>query len=142
MAQNRRSILAALATISHGVTAVNTVRRVHAPIDITQWAEAELPLVEIEEPAESADTELTNMRQMVFLDIKLTVWFVLWGESPTSTSEKLETDIRNAIGNNFTLNCTAVCAWVTNVAKVDGEMPLYHFEISVRLKYYLELENV
>lgn len=141
MSQNRRDALAALATLIGAITEVKTVRRVSMPIDITQWAESELPLVEIREPDESAASELTNMRQLTSLNIVLRVWFVIWGEVPTTTYETLEKKIRNKIGDNFKLNDTVNGVWVTNISKVDGEMPLYHFDIILRLKLYLELQN-
>jgi len=141
MSLNRRSVLSNLASILATTSGITTVVRTYRDIDITKYASAGLPLLELQEPEEAPDEEMTSMMQIAFLDMKARVWFITWGETPTSTYEALVQAIRNKIGANFRLNETATGCWVINVTKVEGEMPLFHFDISLRLKYYLDLKN-
>jgi len=138
---NRRDALAALQSILSTIAEVKTVVRSYVPIDITSYAEAAFPLIELQEPDETPDSEMTSMRQIAFLEVATKVWFITWGENPTATYESLVKAIRNKIGANFNLNNTATGCWVINVTKVEGEMPLFHFDISLRLKYYLALQD-
>jgi len=141
MSLNRRDVLAALKTILATTSGVTTVVRTFVPIDITNYNENELPLIELQEPDEMPDEEMTSMKQIALLEMKCRVWFVVWGESPTTTYESLVKALRDKIGANFKLSDTATGCWVIDVTKVEGEMPLFHFEISLRLKYYLDLQN-
>lgn len=138
---NRRDALSNLATILATTTGITTVVRTYGDIDITKYSSTQLPLIEVQEPEETPDEEMTSMKQIAFLDLILKVWFVTWGMAPTSTYEDFVKAIRNKIGANFKLNDTATGCWVISVTKVEGEMPLFHFNISLRLKYYLDLTN-
>lgn len=142
MELNRRDLLSNFATILDMISEVQTVVRSNAVLDISKYYTTDLPLIEIQEANETPDRELTSMRQLAFLDLVLRVYFVEWGEIPTATYETLIKKIRNQIGNNFNINNTASGAWVVGVGKVEGEMPLYHLDLDVRVKYYLDLTDV
>jgi hypothetical protein len=123
------------------ISEVKTVVRSKASVDITNYCYSQLPLVDIIEARETPSPELTSMRQMSFLDLVLRVYFIEWAEWPGTEYENLVKKIRDAIGNNFTLDGAANAAWVVEVSEVTGVMPLYHLDIRVRVKYYLELED-
>ena len=138
MKLNRRDIGSNVASVLQALTEVKNVVRSNARLDISNYYETDLPLIEIKEAAETPDVELTSQRQMSFLDLTLRVYFVEWGEFPNSTYETLIKKIRNIIGNNFTLNETANGAWVVGVGEIQGAMPLYYLDLDCRVKYYLE----
>lgn len=142
MSQNRRTVLDAIYDKVDAVTVVKTVTRSLAVRDILNYNETDLPLVDLREPRETADVEMTSMRQIGFLDVILRVWFTHWGEDPSSTYETLMKDIRNKLGEDPTMGQCAVASWVTGVSNVEGEMPLFRFDISLRTKYHLNLANV
>lgn len=142
MLLNRRYIGNSVATILDMISEVKTVVRSKNALDITNYCYTNLPLVEIREARESPSPELTGMRQMSWLDLVLRVHFIEWGDWPSETYELLVKRIRDAIGNNFTLNDSANGAWVVEVSEVSGSMPLYYLDIRVRVKYYLQLEDV
>jgi len=138
MAENRRTLLANLETALGTVTGITTVLRHYINLDITQYAEAELPLVAIKEPAEENDQELTGRRAMVTLDLNIRLYFVSWGIAPTGTYETLMKSIRDKIGGDFNLTSSSVATWVTDVSAIDGDMPLYFVDIGLRSLYYLK----
>ena len=138
MALNRRAILSGLAAVLAEITEVKTVVRTLLDADMKIYATTVLPLIEVQEPDETEDRSLTSQRQIMFLDTVIRVWFVRWGADPNSTYETLVTKIRNKIGDHFTINETATGAWVTRVTGIEGAMPLYHFDMSIRVKYYLD----
>lgn len=142
MELNRRDILSNFKTILDAISEVTTVVRSNSILDISNYYSTELPLIEIQEANEVPDKELTSMRQMAYLDLVLRVYFVEWGEVPNATYETLLKKIRNKIGDNFRVNDTANAAWVVGVGKIEGEVPLYHLDIDVRVKYYLDLTDV
>jgi len=137
MTENRRTVLANLITALGNVSGVNTVLRFYINLDITQYTEAELPLIAVKEPAEDNDQELTGRRAMVSLDTKIRLYFVSWGITPTSTYETLMKNIRDEIGGDFNLDSSSVATWVTDVSEIDGDMPLYFVDIGLRSLYYL-----
>ncbi len=138
MADNRRDLLAYLATLLGAVTGVVTVVRTLVEIDITNYNEAELPLIAVKEPKEIPKTEMTSMRAIQDLETQLKVFFVVWGQNPTSTYETLMKDIRNKLGNDFTLGGNANKILVKDVSLIFGEMPLYHFLMDLDSEYYLD----
>ena len=138
----RSQVLAALKDALAAAAGVKTAVRTYRDMDISNYKEASLPLVEVREPDEIPDEEATSMRQLSSLNATARVWFVTWGESPTTTYEALTKAIRDAIGNNFTLGGKATGCWVVDVSRVEGEMPLYHFDITFRTHYCLNLRNV
>lgn len=142
MSQNRRDILSNLATLLGAVTGVTTVVRSLREIDITQYNEAQLPLVNLIEPDEDSAGEMTSMRSLMGLNPMVSVFFIRWGEDPDSTYENLEKNIRDQIGDNFTINGTCSGAWVTSVSPVTGEMPLFRFDIEISCEYYANLKNI
>lgn len=137
---NRRAILSALETILKTVSGITTVVRSYGEegIDITQYAEAELPLIDLNEPAEENDDEMTSRRSIQFMDTVLKVYFVDWNDAVQSTYETFVKNIRDKVGANFTVNQTATGCWVTDVSQVKGELPLWHIEFDLRVKYYLD----
>lgn len=137
----RYYIMGALADIFSEVIGVTTVAPSYKDVDITNYNEADLPLAEIQEPDETPDVEATGMRQVMLLDVKIRIWFADWCEQPTLVYNGLLKAIRDEVGNNFTLNGTATACWVTEVSKVEGETPLYHFDITLRTKYYLNMKE-
>jgi len=136
MAENRRSILSNLETALGNVSGVNTVLRFYTNLDVTQYTEAELPLIAVKEPGEENDTEMTGRRAMVSIDLMIRLYFVTWGINPTSTYETLVKNIRDEIGEDFHLNNKSVATWVTSVSDIDGDMPLYSVDIGLRCLYY------
>jgi hypothetical protein len=135
---NRRDLLAALQTLLTSVTGVTTVVRTHTAIDLTQYLSTQLPMVEIIEPAENTDQELTGRRQMVAFDLSLNVHFLVWGNSPVTAYETLVKNIRDKIGSDFCLGGKATGVWVTATRAPEGEYPLFKFVIDLTAKYYLD----
>lgn len=142
MASNRWEVLTELVTELTAVTGVTTVVRAYTDVDITQYLAADLPLIEVREPAEGNEAEMTGMRAMAYLEMKLKVWFVNWGENPTSTYDTLVKNIRDKIGGSFTLNCEATKCLVVGVSVIQGIMPVYFFEVELSLQYYLNQQAV
>lgn len=139
--QNRRSVLAGLATILGTVTGVTTVVRSYGDFDVTQYAEVDLPLIVVEEPEEATDEDLTSRRAMMLLDSMLKVWFVDWNDNPQTTYETLMKNIRNKLGSEFLVNQTAVACWVTGIGKIQGQLPVRNFDVEITLRYYLDQQN-
>lgn len=138
MAENRRDLLAQLETTLSTITEVKTVVRTLVDIDITNYNEAELPLIAIREPLETAAIEMTSFRAIQRLETKLKVFFVVWGENPTTAYETLIKKIRDKMGSNFKLDGKANKALVKDVSPVDGEMPVYFFLMDLDIRYYLD----
>jgi len=137
MAENRRDVLSGLETIIDAISEVTTTVRTYAPVDILNYKEAEMPLVNIIEPGEDTYQDMTSHRAIMSLGVVLKVWFVSWAEVPTSTYETLMKEIRDAIGANFTLGGAVDAAWVDGVTEISGEMPVYNYGISMQVRYYL-----
>jgi len=139
MTENRRDLLAALATMLGTVSGVVTVVRHYSEeFDITQYAEAELPLVAVKEPSESPEEECTSMRAMMWLEATLKVYFVHWGISPDATYEALMKAIRDKIGGDPNLNNSSVFTYVRGISEIAGEMPLFTFTMDLACRYYLD----
>lgn len=141
MAQNRRTILAALKTILEELSPayVKTVVRTYTEIDITNYLTADLPLIEIQEPAEDSDEEMTSRRSIRNLEVVLRVWFFDWAEDPdTVIYETLMKQIRDKIGAEFKIDNTAIADWVGSVSVIAGEMPVWNFSMALILRYYLD----
>ena len=139
MTENRRDLLAALATMLGTVSGVVTVVRHYSEeFDITQYAEAELPLVAIKEPIEVPEEECTSMRAMMWLETTLKVYFVHWGISPDATYGTLMKKIRDKIGGDPRLNTQSVFTYVRGISEIGGEMPLFSFTIDLACRYYLD----
>jgi len=137
---NRRDVLAQLKIVLDEITEIKTVVRVYleAEFDITQYAQADLPLIAIPEPAEETDEEMTSQRSLMALATKLVVYFIDWAVDPDATKyETLVKKIRDKIGANFTLNDKATEARVMSVSSVLGTMPIYNFVVGMEMKYYL-----
>ena len=142
MTENRRDILAELKTVLEEITVVKTVVRSHMFIDITQYASAQLPLINMLEPSESAEQELTDRRATQLLEgPQLRVHFVEWAEIPSAAYEALVKAIRDKIGVKFKLNNKAIACWVKTISKTDGLMPVYFFDIELRLMYCLNQQD-
>jgi hypothetical protein len=137
--QNRRDVLAGLKTVLQEITTIKTVVRTYMSIDLLNYSQADLPLVEINEPEETPDPEMTSQREMMDMNLALKCWFLNWGENPTATYESLVKAIRDKIGSNFTLSCAAIECQVGSVSGLEGEMPLFSFKITLRIKYYLDM---
>jgi len=143
---NRRDVLAALKTILEEISEIKKVVRVYleAEFDPTQYAQADLPLIAIPEPAEETDEEMTSQKSMMALATKLRVYFIDWAVDPDATKyEALVKKIRDKIGANFTLedesgNDTATEARIMSVSSVLGTMPIYNFVAEMEMKYYLD----
>jgi hypothetical protein len=140
MALNRRDILSQLETILATTTGITTVVRSYGEegIDITQYAEADLPLLEIIEPAEENDEEMTSRRSVQFLDTVLRVYFVDWNDDVQSTYETFVKNVRDKVGANFKVDNKATGCWIVDISRVLGELPLWHIEFDLRVKYYLD----
>ena len=137
MADNRRDVLSGLETIIDEISEVTTVVRSYREVDILNYKEAELPLVNIIEPDEDTYQDMTSNRAIMSLGVMVKVWFVSWAEVPTSTYETLMKKIRDKIGANFTLDDTVDAAWIDSVTAIEGEMPVYNYGISMQIRYYL-----
>ena len=139
--QNRRTVLASLKTVLEELlpTYVTMVVRTYKEIDITNYLVADLPLIEIQEPEESAETEMTGRRSIRALEVMLKVWFVDWAEDPDATIyETLMKAIRDKIGAEFTVDSSAIANWIGDVSKIEGEMPVWNFSMGLVLRYYLD----
>jgi len=138
MAHNRRAILAALKTKLEEIAEITTVVRTYlsTDFDITQYAQAELPLIVIPEPGEDTDQECTSQMSMMVLETNLKVYFLDWAIDPDETKfEALVKKIRDKIGNNFTLSGTAEECRVASISPVTGILPVYDFLIGLEMRY-------
>jgi len=142
--QNRRTVLATLKTGLEELkpTYVALVVRTYKEIDITNYITTDLPLIEIQEPPEEAETEMTSRRSIQNLEVTLRVWFLDWAEDPDATIyETLMKQIRDKVGSKFSLCVgsvpSAIANWVGRVSKVEGEMPVWNFTMDLILRYYL-----
>jgi len=142
--QNRRALLTQLAAnLTLGlISEVVTVVRSYMPLEISNYASTDLPLIEIQEMDEEIAEDMISQRQMRSIDIVLRVWFVSWAETPAAAYETLMKNIRNTIAADFTLSGKATECRVGSVSKPAGEMPLYSFEIGLRVHYYLDEKDV
>ena len=137
---NRRDVLAELKIVLEEISEIKTVVRTYleTEFDVTQYAQAELPLVAIPEPVEETDEEMTSQRSMMSLGTKLIIYFQDWDIVPDATIyEALIKLIRDKIGDNFTLNDKATEARIMSVSSVLGTMPVYNFVMELEMKYYL-----
>lgn len=137
MTQNRRDVLAELATQLLAVTEVITAQRSYGEIDITQKLTANLPLVEIMEPDEDTYTEMTGRRNIMQLRTVIKIWFVDWNDTPQSTYETLMKSIRDKLGSQFRLGNDAIECRVDSISAVEGTLPRWSFEMELELKYCL-----
>ena len=94
-------------------------------------------MLNIVEPPEDVDTQQTSMRSMQNLELNLRTYFVYWGIDPDSTYEALMKAIRDAIGGGFKVSNTVTAAQVGLISELDGQMPLYFFDIEVIITYHL-----
>jgi len=138
---NRRAVLSNLKTVLEAAVGITTVVRSYSEYDISQVGSANLPLIVIPEPGEDNDPELTSMRAMSTLDTTIKIYFVDWNDTVQSTFGTLVKNIRDQIGNNFTLNTAATTCRVMSISSVQGELPLWFFEIDLRTRYYLNQKN-
>jgi len=140
----RENVLAALKTVLEEITEIKTVVRVYlSEFDVCQYAQVELPLVAISEPAEETDEESTSQRSMMALATRLLVYIIDWAIDPDSTKyDALVKKIRDKIGDNFTLNDTATECRVASVSTIMGVMPVYDFVVDLEMKYYLNEKDV
>jgi len=137
---NRRDVLAELKIVLEEISEIKTVVRTYleTEFDVTQYAQADLPLIAIPEPAEETDEEMTSQRSMMLLGTKLIIYFQDWDIVPDATIyEALVKLIRDKIGDNFTLNDKATEARIMSVSSVLGTMPVYNFVMELEMKYYL-----
>lgn len=152
MALNRRAALAMLKTKLEEITEVKTVVRSYGgrtvrgtadieSFDITNYITTELPLIEIQEPAEETEQQNVGMRAIMELACTLKLWFVSWAEIPAGAYETLVKKIRDKVGANFKLDNTVTGVWVIGVSLVSGELPVYNIEIELAMRYYLNQED-
>ena len=141
MQLNRRDLLSALKTALTATTGVTTVVRCYEELDMMNYTEAQLPLVEILEPSESVEQQLVSRRQMISVRAELKVHFVSWAEVPAAAYETLTKKIRDKIAESFTLNQKATGIWVTSVSPIQGVLPVYWFTLGLRVKYYLDEQD-
>jgi len=141
MQLNRRDLLSQLATTLVTTSGVTTVVRCYEELDMLNYTEAQLPLIEILEPAENVGQQLVSRRQMIAVRAELKVHFVSWAETPTSTYETLMKNIRNKIAESFTLNQKATGVWVTSIGPIQGVLPVYWFMMGLVTKYYLDEQD-
>jgi hypothetical protein len=115
--------------------------RTYQDIDITQYTEAQLPLLNIKEPRDSAFEEHTSAHSTQQLDCLIRCYFVSWAEVPTATYEALTKAIRDKVAANFTLSGCASEMIVNEVSEIQGELPIYFFDFTLELRYYLSQQN-
>ncbi len=134
---NRRDILDTLETKLREVSGIQTVVRTYMNIDMTQYSSSDLPLIEIREPEEATEQEMTGRRSIMSLEMKIKVWFINWGENPTPTYEALMKAIRDKIGEEFHLGGYIQACWITGISPIEGIMPLFWYEMTLRMLYCL-----
>ena len=137
--ENRRTVLAKLAVKMAEVDEIKKVIRVYVKnFDLTQFTQAQLPLLAIIEPAEGTDDEMTSQRSLMDLATQFSVHFLHWGITPDPTYETLVKKIRDKVGANFDLDGVVTEARVSDLSVIGGEMPLYNFDMDLEMKYYLD----
>jgi len=136
--ENRRTVLAKLAIKMAEVDEIKTVIRVYVKnFDLTQFLQAQLPLLAIIEPAEETDDEMTSQRSLMALATQFVIHFLHWGITPDPAYEILVKKIRDKVGANFDLDGLITEARVDSVSVISGAMPLYNFDMDLEMKYYL-----
>ncbi len=136
--QNRRLILAKLAVEMGTVAGINTVIRVYSKtFDLTQFTQAQLPLLAIVEPAEETDDELTSQRSLMVLVAQMSLHFLHWGITPNVTFGTIIKAIRDKIGDNFDLGGLITEVRIDALSTIGGEVPLFNVDIDLEMKYYL-----
>ena len=136
--QNRRLILAKLAVEMGTVAGINTVIRVYSKtFDLTQFTQAQLPLLAIVEPAEETDDELTSQRSLMVLVAQMSLHFLHWGITPNATFGTIIKAIRDKIGDNFDLGGLITEVRIDALSTIGGEVPLFNVDIDLEMKYYL-----
>lgn len=141
MAQNRRDLVAGIATVLGEVTELKTVVRSYVDVDATQYAEAAYPLAAVIDPPEDVFEDETSRHAVMDLTVRVNVMFVAWGASPSATYEALVKAVRDKIGAHFTLHDKAIKCQVDAVSEVKGEMPLYNFDITLNARYHLNEQS-
>jgi len=137
--ENRRTVLAKLAVKMAEVDEIKKVIRVYVKnFDLTQFTQAQLPLLAIIEPAEETDDEMTSQKSLMALATQFSIHFLHWGITPDSTYETLVKAIRDKVGANFDLDGVVTEARVSDLSVIGGEMPLYNFDMDLEMKYYLD----
>ncbi len=136
--QNRRLILAKLAVEMGTVVGINTAIRVYTKtFDLTQFTQAQLPLLAIIEPAEETDDELTSQRSLMALIAQMSLHFLHWGITPNATFETIIKAIRDKIGDDFDLGGLITEVRIDTLSTIGGAMPLFNVDIDLEMKYYL-----
>jgi len=136
--QNRRLILAKLAVEMGAVSGINTAIRVYTKtFDLTQFTQAQLPLLAIIEPAEETDDEMTSQRSLMALIAQMSLHFLHWGITPNATFETIIKAIRNKIGDDFDLGGLITEVRIDALSTIGGTMPLFNVDIDLEMKYYL-----
>jgi len=136
--ENRRLILAKLAVEMGTVVGINTVIRVYSKtFDLTQFTQAQLPLLAIIEPAEETDNEMTSQRTLMALLAQMSLHFLHWGIIPNVTFGTIIKAIRDKIGDNFNLGGLITEIRVAGLSDIAGAMPLFNIDIDLEMKYYL-----
>jgi len=142
MALTRRATLAAFATLMEEISEITTVVRSLRPIDPKQYAQAELPLLNIVEPEEDVKEEEIGMHSLQELTLDgFRLYFLNWGETPSATYETLIKRVRDKLGDNFKVSNTATAALIGSISAVQGRMPLYWVDVEVRIEYYMAQTN-
>lgn len=136
--QNRRLILAKLAEEMEAVDEIKTAIRVYKKdFDLTQFTQAQLPLLAIVEPAEETDDEMTSQRTLMALVAQMSLHFLHWGITPNATFGTIIKAIRDKIGDNFDLGGLITVARIADLSTIGGAMPLFNVDIDLEMKYYL-----
>lgn len=134
----RNEVLNNLATLLSGVSGIKTVVVANEPLDLQQYAVAELPLIEIRVESESVDYE-TGRVGYWHLTMAVTVYF-LATQNDDSGRETLNEGIKNKIGSDPTLS--EICEMCEIVSEnSEGAFPLYSERFGVVASYERGIAN-
>ncbi len=128
----RNTILTNISNVISGITSIKTVVCSNGNVNIETYKSASLPLVQIIFNREAPLYE-TSHHALWEISFELTC-YVLGDIGDTDSVENIVKDIKNAIGENQTMNQTCI---ITEIASVNivGDFPLWRVIFDMRSKY-------
>lgn len=134
----RNEVLTNLATLLSGISEVNKVVVANEPLDLQQYAVADLPLIEIRVESETVNYETSRFGYW-HLVLVITVYF-LANQDDDSDREMLNEKVQNKIGSDPTLS--EVCEMCEIVSEnSEGGFPLYSERFGVEASYERGIAN-
>ncbi len=138
MASQRQDILDALKSVIDSISSITTTTLLNYEPDLNKYPSSSLPLAVIVPLTESPLYE-TGQFARWSLDVRIIVYFLSEG-SDSVEGEALLKDIKDALGNNSTLNGNAIDINIGEITN-GGDFPLFNAEFKVRITYERSILN-